>query len=267
MKTAIVTSFDKNYIEPSSVVLKSLSSNYHGEDPLDVVCLVAPDILEHEKAYVNLVNAKNLNISFRCSPEYVSMVDSGHANSFEHISKHANHRVFLGSTLPEYDKVIYLDADIVICRDVSPLLNFNMTHKIHALIEFHSTNVSSFGNPDIPYFNDGMFIADLNYWRSSGAEEKMLSFIKENNPVLLEQDAMNKIFIDVVGPLPFSFNSFHYWLSDRELAVYARLNSNPLIVHFCGGDKPWNFKMDTKWSTIWENTYKEIYGREVMYGN
>ena len=38
MKTVIVTSFDKNYVIPSQVSLRSLSDNYHGKDKIKIKC-------------------------------------------------------------------------------------------------------------------------------------------------------------------------------------------------------------------------------------
>lgn len=261
MKTVIVTSFDKNYVIPSQVSLRSLSDNYHGKDKIKIVCLVSPEVLPLYDEYVKTLAADNLDVEFRCSPEYIKMVDANQAHSYEHISMNCNHRIFLGSILPDYDRAIYIDSDIVVCRDISPLINFTPTNRIHAIEEFHSMNVQVFNDPDRAYFNNGVFIADLKYWRDSKAEEKMLEFIKKYGPTRNpEQDAMNYVFIDVWSPLSFSFNSFHYWMSDPEIAVFARLNPNPLIVHFAGEDKPWVKDLNTKWSDLWHNTYRKMYG-------
>lgn len=264
MKTVLVTSFDKNYIVPSQVSLKSLSNNYHGINNLKVVCLVSPDILDYQESYIKTLAASNLDIEFRCSPEYIKMVQANEAHSYEHISMNCNHRIFLGSVLADYDRVIYIDSDIVVCRDVEPLINFKQTNKLHAIEEFHSMNVQVFNDPDRAYFNNGIFIADLNYWRDSNAENKMLDFIRKYGPTRNpEQDAMNYVFLDVWSPLAFSFNSFHYWMSDPELAVFAKLNSNPMIVHFAGEDKPWVKELNTKWSNLWHTVYKQMYKNKI----
>jgi lipopolysaccharide biosynthesis glycosyltransferase len=265
MKTAIVTSFDKNYLIPSMVSLKSLSSNYHGKDKLDIVCLVSPDVLEMKDEYIAKLKANNLNIDFRCSTKFIEMVDSGLAHSSNHISSHCNHRIFLGSILADYDKAIYIDSDIVVCRDISPLIKFPMRNKLMAMAEYNSMNVITFNDPDRPYFNNGVFIVDLNYWRDSDAEQSMLRFIEENGPTTCpEQDAMNHVFIDVWSPLPFSFNSFHYWMT--SMPIFAKNNTNPIIVHFVGPHKPWNgngteWEHGTEWEKLWHVQYLSIFGK------
>lgn len=261
MKTAIVTSFDKNYIMPSMVSLKSLSDNYHGAEKLDVICLVSPDILDMQDEYVKDLNANNLNVSFRCSPKFLQMIEDGNAHSSMYISSHCNHRIFLGSTLPDYDKAIYLDSDIVVLRDISTLLNYPMRNKLMAIVEYNSMNVLTFADADRPYFNNGVFIADLNYWRESNAEEKMNEFTKKYGPTTCpEQDAMNYVFIDVWSPLPFAFNSFHYWLAG--MPEFAKYNTNPMIVHFVGPDKPWlEGNNSTEWEKKWQLAYISLTGK------
>lgn len=265
MKTAIVTSFDKNYVMPSMVSLKSLSHNYRGQERLKVICLVSPDILNTLDEYVNKLNAPNLDIEFRCSDKFVEMLESGHAHPFNHVTSHCNHRIFLGSLLNDYDKAIYIDSDIVVCRDIAPLLNFPMRNKLMAMVEYNSMNMITFGDRDRPYFNNGVFIADLNYWRESNAEDVMVKFAEENGPTMCpEQDAMNYAFIDVWSPLPFSFNTFHYWM--HSMPIIAANNPDPIIVHFVGEHKPWHgngteWQNGTQWETTWHMHYASIFGR------
>lgn len=263
VKTAIVTSFDKNYLVPSMVFMKSLSNNYSGIENLDVICLVPPELLNKSNEYSKNLNIHNLNIQFRCSDKFIAMIQNGNAHESDYISNHCNHRIFLGSLLHDYDKAIYIDPDTVILRDISPVLDYPLRNKLLAVVEYSSMNVKSFNDQDRPYFNNGIFIADLNYWRESGAEDKMDYFTKTYGPTLCpEQDAMNYAFIDVWSPLPFSFNSFHTYMESME--HFAKENDNPIIVHFIGPSKPWTNKFrNTKWERVWHGYYTEIFGMEL----
>lgn len=264
MKTAVVTSFDEHYVMPSLVALKSLSHNYSGYDRLKVICLVPQEMLAQEKEYSAKLNANNLDIEFRCSDRFLEMLDSGDAHPFNHVTSHCNHRIFLGSVLHDYDKAIYIDSDIIVCRDVDRLLDFPLRNKLMAMVEYNSMNMITFNDRDRPYFNNGVFIADLKYWRDSGAEEKMLEFVRENGPTMCpEQDAMNYAFIDVWSPLPFSFNSFHWWMASME--HFAHNNPDPMIVHFVGPHKPWHgngteWQYGTEWEQIWHKYHEIVFG-------
>jgi lipopolysaccharide biosynthesis glycosyltransferase len=196
------------------------------------------------------------------------MLDNGNAHSSMYISENCNHRIYLGSVLPEYQKAIYIDPDTVIARDVDMLLNYPLRNKLLAIAELNAENVRVFSTSDRPYFNNGVFIADLDYWRESGAEEKMNDFTIKYGPTLCpEQDAMNFAFIDVWSPLPYSFNTFHYWMNDQRMYQFSEYNKDPMIVHFVGPDKPWLVRDDSsKWCGLWRIVYLELFNKDVFDG-
>lgn len=253
MKTAVVTSFDENYFEYSMVMLKSLSQNYFCQDPLDVICLVPENLLTKEEIYTQRLHAANLKISFRTSQQYEDLVRGGRYtfNEVPHVTQNAMQRLFLSSTLHDYEKAIYLDPDTIILRDVTPLLEYPMYNHLMALQEPDHMNLRTFKTLDRPYFNNGVFITDLRYWRRSGLEETMLAWLKVNDPTeCIEQDLMNRFMIDVWSPLPQSFNYFDQ-NGDQLIDGHG-----PLVVHFIGEGKPW---VDGPPETAWRRTWKKIY--------
>ena len=58
-RRVLVTSFDENYYEYSMVAVKSFGMNYHGENVLDVICLVPPELLDKEGEYSERINQNN----------------------------------------------------------------------------------------------------------------------------------------------------------------------------------------------------------------
>lgn len=258
MKTAVVTSFDENYFEYSMVMLKSLSQNYFCQDPLDVICLVPENLLTKEEIYTQRLHAANLKVSFRTSDKYKKLMSGGFKHKApendNHITSNTMQRIFLSSTLHDYDKVIYLDPDIVIMRDVRPLLEYPMYDYLTALQEPDHMNLRTFKTLDRPYFNNGVFITDLRYWRRSGLEDKMERHARTEPPTdLLEQDLMNRFMIDVWSPLPQSFNYFDQ-NGDQNIK-----GDGPLVVHFIGEGKPWvNGPPETAWRRRWKKIYASL---------
>jgi lipopolysaccharide biosynthesis glycosyltransferase len=255
MKTALVTSFDENYFKYSMVLLKTLSQNYFCQDPLDVICLVPGELLTKEKEYVAALRAANLNVSFRSSNKYEDLVRSGRYtfNEFPHITSNALQRLFLASTLHEYSKAIYLDPDTIILRDIQPLLDYPLHGKIAAYQEPDHMNLRTFKTLDRPYFNNGVFITDLEYWRQVGLEEEMVSWISTNELTpIIEQDVMNRFLFPVWSPLPQSFNFFDQ--NGDEV-----LGDGPLLVHFIGEGKPWvEGPTETAWRRRWIDVYQNM---------
>ena len=266
MRKVIVTSFDKNYISYSRVMIRTLSINYHGNEPLDVVCLVPSNILSLQDEYIKSVDCDNLNISFVTSDKYLSMINEGIDTSHKDAASNCNHRMFIGSACPDYDVAIYIDPDTIIMRDISPLLTYPLRNHFMAMVEITDSNIVSFNDPDRPYFSNGVFIADLNFWRKAEIEEKLINLIKTSGPLFLaEQDAMNAILIDHWSPLPMSFNMFD-WMVYANPHI-AESNDNPLIVHFVGTMKPWGEAPRTKYSDYWRSVFDSFSSNESQILN
>lgn len=257
MKTAIVTSFDKNYLSYSRVALKSLGLNYHGDGVLDIICLVPSELLHLEKSYSDSVGQENLNISFRTSERFLEFVEDGHASEVYYWTSNAYQRIFIGSTLPEYDYVIYIDPDTVVLRDIEPLLSYSSNSPFMAVLETVDSSKKVFGKEDIPHFNSGVFKADLSFWRSEMVEDRAVEWIRNAPaPRYADQDSLNAILMRHLSPLPFSFNFFEYIVNNNMLM--AKEYDNPLIVHFVGEDKPWNSDHKTKYAGIWWKIFSEL---------
>lgn len=257
MKTAIVTSFDENYLTYSRVSLKTLGLNYHGDSPLDVVCLVPESLLHTQQAYSDSIDQPNLSITFRTSSKFLDLVSEGSAIEVNYWTSNAYQRIFIGSALPEYDHVIYIDPDAMFLRDVQPLLDYTSNSPFMAVIETVDSSKKVFGKEDIPHFNSGVFKADLSFWRSENIEDQVVDWIRQApTPVYADQDSLNAILMKDLSPLPFSFNFFEYIVENNMLM--AREYSNPLIVHFVGADKPWKGKIISKYGTMWRQVFSKL---------
>ena len=258
MNRAIVTSFDANYFTYSMVLAKTFAENYNGPDPLDFICLVPLDLMDREREYIETVNVREkLRIQFRSSQKFEDLVSTGRYDfdKLEYITNNAMQRIFLASTLHEYDEVIYLDPDTMVLRDVRPLLEYPLFNKIVAMPETKNPS-SKYGGPDVPYFNNGVFLTTLNYWREERLEEKMVEWLATGElPECIEQDAMNKFLLPVWAPMSSAFN---YWASFATYGLHDGLD--PLIVHFVGPYKPWISYSDiTDLETAWRKFYLELF--------
>lgn len=261
MHRAVVTSFDGNYFQYSMVLAKSFAENYNGTEPVDFICLVPLDLLDRELEYIKQLNKPSkLNVKFRGSEKFEQLAASGKYNFdlMHHITVNAMQRIFLASTLHEYDEVIYIDPDCMIVRDVQPLLNYPLVNKFLAHPESDGSSLIVFDDPDRPYFNNGVFITSLEYWRTARIEDQMLSYLTSDEyepTACIEQDLMNRFLFDVWSPLPPSLN--YRW--EYSLGGPFR-GTIPLVFHFVGGYKPWILFSDTnRFEAAWRTHYLEIF--------
>lgn len=257
MKKVIVTSFDEKYIDYSRVAIKSLGMNYHGDAPLNVVCLVPEALLGSVESYRESVNQPNLNIQFRTADKFVKLVSDGLGYAVRHLSVSSFHRIFVGSALADYDMAIYIDPDTLVLRDIDPILNYRSRSPFLAVVETVNMGKIVFDSDDIPYFNNGVFVADLRWWREDGVEDRLLDWISNaGHSELAEQDAMNAVLGEYLAPLPFSFNFFEWIIDNNKLM--AEEHNNPMIVHFVGEQKPWGPVTISKYGKLWRELYSEI---------
>lgn len=246
---------------------------YQGEELLDVVCLVPPSLQDAEADYVYSVHSNYLNISFRSSDYFQNIIKNTPAlnvGNDRYLTEHCNIRIFLGSLLPDYDRVIYIDPDTWIERSIWPLVRMPMRNKFMAWVETSNMNDVVFRDWDRPYFNNGVFIADLNFWREQNMESKMIawmdSYLKQwgRLPICPEQDAMNAVFIDYLAPLHISANLFNYLSDSPNLSWGNPVEYIPIIVHFVGEEKPWLVPDTTEWAKKWNHTFERLWDFEYQ---
>lgn len=162
------------------------------------------------------------------------------------------YRYFMADLLPNYNKALYLDIDIIITRDISPLLNFKINNPIGAFVEMQMDFPDNAQYKDFAYFNSGVMVVDLKYWRDNLISKKLLELSKK---ITLwtgagDQDVLNLLFRNNLTPMPINFNYL--------INMYKNLDiSDPLVVHWAGKTKPWDSgSPENKWKMLWKHHAK-----------
>jgi lipopolysaccharide biosynthesis glycosyltransferase len=168
----------------------------------------------------------------------------------------ANFRLVVGSSLPVgISKVIYLDADILIQRDIFELWEQDMHGKIVlAVQDSYIQNCPARYLPaqaggEQPYFNSGVMVIDLEAWRAAGIEQCCLEAATRlpRRTKWLDQHVLNACLAGRWGRLrpvwnkQFFMDVFPDWrCSPYEEEEFQEARSNPAIIHFCSRTKPWH---------------------------
>ena len=161
------------------------------------------------------------------------------------VDKHASGAVYYRLLAPRLlpislDKVLYLDCDIIVRRSLMELWHTDITD--FALAAVPDLWEEEYGNAlGLPvgtrYFNSGVLLINLQFWRENGVPERVLSFIRDN-PGKMEcwdQDGLNATLVDQWMELPRVWNG----QISEPYAVLPETEKSPAIVHFLTGDKPW----------------------------
>lgn len=265
-KRCFVTSFDRKYHQYATVMLQSLADNY--KKPLDVICIVPLDLVEdgtEDLIKSRLKSAEHLNIQLRASTNTAAKLSKPWDKITGYLSSIILDKVLIADICHEYDEAVYVDGDCLIVRDASNLINHPLHggSKIIALPETSNIAEVDMKQPERAYFNNGVFITDLQYWRDNSLGEKMTEWmVTEETGACPEQTAMNVYLHDVWFPLSPNFN---YWDSFSWAGMLYSYQ-NPTVVHFVGPIKPWNTVEDDTiisrgpHDRLWKYLYNQVWG-------
>lgn len=171
----------------------------------------------------------------------------------------------------EIEKILYLDCDTIVVSDLLSLWNIDISDKALAAIEDQNaddiTNRNRIEIFDGKYFNSGVLLMNLTYWRAHDCFEQLTRFILKNPEKCLfpDQDALNVLFHESFLCLPFKYN---FQLTLVKPFEYYKLNkskwddiidsfNNLIIVHYVSPAKPWYKDTALPLTNLWRY-YKQL---------
>lgn len=242
----VVFTIDNNYSLQFTVAAYSLITNTKSQVK---IYIVHNGIGVKERLLILAsLNFKNCSLSF-------IKVDDRVVSGF-HIDKHVSlatyYRVLLPEILPEkLDKILFLDADIVVIKDVYELYQQTLEGHSGAMVESFFSDpdyIRSLGMSSTKYFNAGVILMNLDFWRKEEVFKKFLELQKsEINFKFWDQDGLNILLENTWINAHPKWNAMHSFFleefqedvkRDKEL---NRARFDPAIIHFSGGgtSKPW----------------------------
>jgi lipopolysaccharide biosynthesis glycosyltransferase len=143
----------------------------------------------------------------------------------------------LPSTL---DKVLYLDCDIIVRRSLQGLWDTDISgYALAGVSNYDDGARKALGLPDgTKYFNSGVLLINLAYWRERRVAEAATLFARENSEKMQfwDQDALNGTLVNRWIEVPPTWN----WQFPGTLPENGN-EFEPAVVHFTTKDKPWHW--------------------------
>lgn len=266
MKTALAIAFTPNYFVQAATTLKSLLDASTGD--FDVICMVSDPIPETMQE--KLARLAGSRMSFRYFPLKGRLeglyIDPRYTEA-------ASFRLLLPELLPEYDKILYLDCDIIVRQDVGKLyretdLGENwMGVVFEAPIEQQAERFQALGCDPTRYFNSGFLLMNLAQMRKDGVTEKLLEACRVPYLEFPDQDALNQVCQGHVLPLSPLYDSIRTFFILKYKPDFVRQYSEELwdavqregTIHYTGG-KPWDlFTVQFRaWWRVFDTLPQEI---------
>ena len=184
---------------------------------------------------------------------------------YDRVSIVAYYRLVLPFVLPaDIHKVLYLDVDMIVNKPIDTLYNIDIKDvAFTACVDLNIDEVTSskVGVPKEQYFNSGVLLINLDFWRRNHIAEKCFDFIK-NHPNLItywDQDALNATLCNSIPFMDINNNFQSSYLEKQFFKDYSddikqrvlQCAQQPTIIHFTTGAKPWK--------TICDSPYKSFF--------
>ncbi len=167
------------------------------------------------------------------------------------------YRLFLPELLPDVERVLYLDADLIVLEPVAPLWDIDFGDNLLAAVSNvleprYADRPRELGIPDSQgYFNAGVLLFNLDLMRRERSSQELQEYAREHAGQLLwrDQDALNVVLGPRRVPLHPRWNCMNImaelgWGEDVFGAeALAQARSDPAIRHFEGPglNKPWHY--------------------------
>ncbi|MDR2080437.1 MAG: glycosyltransferase [Campylobacteraceae bacterium] len=183
----------------------------------------------------------------RCFFEYYTVDKSLFSNiklTIDYISIHTYYRLTLADIFPKLDKVLYLDADILVQGDLLELWETKLEDNYAAGVSDLYIDIIGykkeigFGENDL-YINGGVILFNLSAIRQDNMQEKLLLAAHElsDKVKFQDQDIINIVFKNRIKAVPDKFN-----FAVENMVKHKDAIDKAHILHYNGAKKPWHKK-------------------------
>lgn len=250
MKIDIVINTDDKFLQHAMAMLCSLYENNNKHNI--VVHVLQKSLSDKSKQYLTELSEKyNNSIIYYDVDE--SRLQGVQFRKNRPLSMAAYYRLLLSSVLPDdLDKVLYLDCDIIVVRDIEEIFHIEIdnyalaaTLDIFPYSQQHRLQLHM--EADERTFCSGIMLVNLKYWREHNVEQDLLEYSKRHREVvyLHDQDVLNYKFkkhwfllppkwnrgANTIRPIPDNY------CKDFDIIEYI---CSPMLFHFASVDvKPW----------------------------
>lgn len=272
----IVLCFDKNFIIPIAVLLKSIElSNINEKFNIHIITANLPD--DSKINFEKNINKDVFNLSYYHIDDSILKFCPVRPGDYINIATYF--RILLPSILPEnIDNVLYLDGDIIVVDNLDYIWNLNTDNFGAAVIPcIHYGNPKEFErlglNKTEGYFNAGVMYINLKFWRENDIQQKTLKYIQDypDRCKKHDQDALNYTLSDKLLYISTRYN-FQRIFYEKDFKYSNKLSDdveqnkfNPAIIHYCDLEKPWHKECFHPLKDVWRIIVKKLPCAKIKY--
>lgn len=179
-----------------------------------------------------------------------------------------NHlRFYIPEIYPQLEKVVFLDDDVVVQKDLTPLFSLDLHgnvngavetcleafHRYYKYLNFSNSIISSKFDPQTCGWAFGMNVFDLIVWRKENVTARYHQWQEQNADGTLWQlgtlPAGLLTFYGLTEPLD---RRWHVLGLGYDINIDNRLIESAAVIHFNGNMKPWLKLAINRYKPLWE---------------
>lgn len=272
----VCLSADDNYAPYLLVTIASIKENKSITDKYEVYVLDG-GISNNNKKHIMSLADDNFFVRFIDINPYLDECDISAFYLTAHFSLASYYRFFIPEIFKNFNRVLYLDCDLIVNHNLAELYGIDMCgHALAAAldIEMHRTTQIDVSHNMLNYLTgklkmkhpenysqSGVLLLDISALREMDFTNKCVArLIEIKNPMFVDQCVLNSVFDGDYQPLPMKWNvlwHLPYYIKnlDQQLSVekyieYFAARKNPYIIHYCGTVKPW-INVNVELADIW----------------
>ncbi len=273
---------DNGYVKYMSVVIASILKNSKTDEDFCFHVINEGSITETNKKKINkLKKIKNFDIKY-----YAQSTELHHEQRTDtraDIPMVTNYRLMISSILKDIDKIIFMDADLIVTDSFSELYNTNIDDYYMASCPWppeaqdkkynHSISL-----PDnVLYCNTGVMLANLKKWREDNIEQKLFADEQKHRGIyrFYDQCIFNITFCEKTLYLNQKWN-FRPGIWNNKILEkqdeYKDAFLSPVVIHWADPVKPWQsrnvkyfdeYKKYAKLTPFYKEIYKNLNKKEL----
>lgn len=200
----------------------------------------------------------------------------------EHFTKEMYYRFVIAEVFSCYDKVVYLDCDLIVNTDIADIIPNDMGDKLICAIRNCALaprvkQLKHFFNIDADdYINSGVLVINVAAWLEENIVEKCFNCLRKIPKERLlypDQDILNIVCQNRIYYLDEAWNFYWhmvYGSSDfvnLTKPIQDRVGNNFKILHFASGLKPWFLPHYPLAKYFWKYARMSHFYEEILLSN
>ncbi|MGI6229359.1 MAG: glycosyltransferase family 8 protein [Tractidigestivibacter sp.] len=259
----IVFACNEYFVPYMSVAIESIIENVSPERHYDIIVLTRDISPTSMITLTEQATKDNVDVGFLDVDAALGDLELPHHG---HFRPETYFRLLAPTLLPNVKKAIYLDSDLVVCKDVSPLFDTDVDGYLlaatrdadtigqidgyDATVEPYLKNELGMDDPH-DYFQAGVLLMNLEKFRQTISAPQILHLATEREWRWLDQDVLNKVVNGRYRRVHMKWNYLVDWQHMRRTHIvrqapidvqleYDEAREERCIVHYAGPDnRPW----------------------------